>query len=252
MASDAVWQGVQDQSKAKIFISYSRQDLAFADRLEAALKARGFEPFIDRSKICAFEEWWKRIEALIAGADTVVSVLSLDSVSSEVALKEVAFAASLNKRFVPIVCRRVNTQAVPEALAKLNFIFFDDDASFEQRADQLAEALSVDAAGDRSNTEWQRHLSESYGRIGDVLVTQGKLDQALKAYRGGLAIAERLATADRSNTEWQHDLAFSFHGIGYALNDQGKFDEALQAYRDGLAIDEQFAICQSGARPCTH
>jgi len=37
--------------KARIFISYSRKDMAFADRLEAALKARGFEPLIDRSEI---------------------------------------------------------------------------------------------------------------------------------------------------------------------------------------------------------
>jgi hypothetical protein len=75
------------QSRAKVFISYSRKDMAFANQLEAALKARGFEPLIDRSEIYAFEEWWKRIEALIVRADTVVFVLSPDSVASEVALK---------------------------------------------------------------------------------------------------------------------------------------------------------------------
>ena len=95
--------------KPKVFISYSRKDMAFADRLEAALQARGFEPLIDRTEIYAFEEWWKRIEALIARADTVVFVLSPDSVASDVALQEVAFAASLNKRLradrVPS-CRR--------------------------------------------------------------------------------------------------------------------------------------------------
>ena len=85
--------------KAKIFISYSRKDMAFADRLEAALKARGFEPLIDRTEIYAFEDWWIRIEALISRADTVVFVLSPDAVASGVALKEVAYAASLNKRF---------------------------------------------------------------------------------------------------------------------------------------------------------
>ena len=87
---------VEDQSKAKVFISYSRKDISFADRLEAALKSRGFEPLIDRTEIYAFEEWWKRIEALIARADTVVFVLSPDAVASDVALKEVSFAASLN------------------------------------------------------------------------------------------------------------------------------------------------------------
>jgi hypothetical protein len=30
--------------KARVFISYSRKDMAFADHLEAALTARGFEP----------------------------------------------------------------------------------------------------------------------------------------------------------------------------------------------------------------
>jgi hypothetical protein len=80
------------ESKAKVFISYSRKDAVFADRLEAALKARGFEPLIDREEIYAFEEWWKRIEALIVRADTVVFVLSPDAVASDVALREVDFA----------------------------------------------------------------------------------------------------------------------------------------------------------------
>src|SRR5262249_62020400 len=121
--------------RASVFISYSRKDRAFADRLELALKARGFEPLIDRTEIYAFEEWWKRIEALIIRADTVVFVLSPDSVLSDVALKEVTFAASLNKRFAPIVFRRVDEKTVPEALSKLNFVFFDEGARFAESAD---------------------------------------------------------------------------------------------------------------------
>ena len=74
----------QAGSKARIFISYSRKDIAFADRLEAALKARGFEPLIDRTEIYAFEDWWRRIQALIGRADTIVFVLSPDAVKSEI------------------------------------------------------------------------------------------------------------------------------------------------------------------------
>ena len=40
-AADA--SNLQAEPKAKIFISYSRRDLGFVDRLEAALKARGFD-----------------------------------------------------------------------------------------------------------------------------------------------------------------------------------------------------------------
>jgi TIR domain len=125
-------------TQSRIFISYSRKDMQFADRLEAALRSRGFDPLIDRSDIYAFEEWWKRIDALIGRADTVVFVLSPDAVTSDIALKEVEYAASLNKRFAPIVSRRVDDRAVPEPLRRLNFIFFDDPARFDVSADQLA------------------------------------------------------------------------------------------------------------------
>src|ERR1700685_2411966 len=99
----------QDQSayrKGRIFISYSRKDMAFADQLEAALNARGFEPLIDRQDpialqdwskgIAPFEDWWQRIETLIGKADTIVFVLSPDALASKVALKEIDYAASLN------------------------------------------------------------------------------------------------------------------------------------------------------------
>ena len=88
--------------------------MAFADRLEAALKARGFEVLIDREEIYAFEDWGKRLQALIGGAGTIVSMLSPDAIASREVLREIEYAASLHKRFAPIVCRRVDDGAVPE------------------------------------------------------------------------------------------------------------------------------------------
>ena len=81
-------------------------------------------------------------------------MLSPDAVASDVALKEVTHAASLNKRFAPIVCRRVEDGVVPEALRRLNFIFFDDRARFDTSADQLAEALQTDIGWIRQHTEY--------------------------------------------------------------------------------------------------
>jgi formylglycine-generating enzyme required for sulfatase activity len=140
--------------KTQVFISYSRKDMAFADRLESALKARGFEVLIDRQEIYAFEDWWKRIEALIGRSDTVVFVLSPDAVKSSVALKEITYAASLNKRFAPIVWRQVEEGTVPETLRRLNFIFFDDLAKFDASADRLAEGMQIDIGWIRQHTEY--------------------------------------------------------------------------------------------------
>jgi hypothetical protein len=45
----------------------------------------------------------------------------------------------------------------------------------------------------------QRNLSVAYEKLGDVLVAQGKLDGALKAHRGSVAIRERLVKAEPGN-----------------------------------------------------
>ena len=179
MAAEA--EQTQDaEPKAKIFISYSRKDLAFADRLEAGLKARGFDTLIDRSEIYALEDWWKRIEALITQADTMVFVLSLEAVSSVVCLREVGFAASLNKRLAPVVHRRVENSAVPEALARLNYIFFDDEVRFEASCDRLVAALETDIDWVRKHTEIGQFALRwsAAGRAGGLLLRSPALEEA--------------------------------------------------------------------------
>jgi TIR domain len=142
------------EQSVRVFISYSRKDIIFADQLGSALKEKGFEPLIDRNDIYAFEDWWKRIEAMIESADAVVFVLSPDAVTSKVSLRELTYAAQLNKRLAPIVFRRVEVDSIPETLQRLSFIYFDDQASFEDNADNLASALQIDIEWVRQHTEF--------------------------------------------------------------------------------------------------
>ncbi len=139
--------------ETKIFISYSRKNIEFVDRLEAALTMRGLMPTIDRSEIYAFEDWWKRIEDLIVESDTIIFVLSPDAVTSDVCRKEVDFAASLKKRFAPIIYERVNDDLVPAHLRRLNYIFFDNQETFEANVDKLVEALGTDIEWIRRHTQ---------------------------------------------------------------------------------------------------
>jgi tetratricopeptide (TPR) repeat protein len=141
-------------AKARVFISYSRKDSDFADRLDASLKAHDYAPLIDRTEIYIFEDWWQRIQTLITQADTVIFVLSPDSVASDTCHKEVGFAASRNKRFAPIQFRQIDTKMVPSALERLDFEFFDDADKFEQNVDRLVEALQVDIDWIRKHTEF--------------------------------------------------------------------------------------------------
>jgi hypothetical protein len=142
--------------------------MAFVDRLETALRARGFEPRMDRTDIHAFEDWRQRIYDLIAQTDSVVFVLSPQSVASPVCLEEIKFAASLNKRFAPIECQPVRAETVPEELARLNWILFQDATHFEMDMNQLAAALLTDIEWIRKHTEFGEHARrwDTAGRPG--------------------------------------------------------------------------------------
>src|SRR5438067_4214455 len=129
---------------ADIFISYSRKNKEFVHRLDDALKSLGREAWVDWRDIRPTEEWMQAIYAAIEGADTFVFVLTPDSVASVVCNREIAHAAANNKRMVPIVARDVKVETVPEALAKLNWIFFREGDDFEKATDTLISALDTD------------------------------------------------------------------------------------------------------------
>jgi tetratricopeptide (TPR) repeat protein len=79
-------------------------------------------------------------------------------------------------------------------------------------------------------------------RVGEVLVRQGKLQEALDAYQQNLDIQQRLTDRDKTNAGWKRDLALSYENVGDVLSAQGKLQEALDAYRQTLAIVQRLTV----------
>ena len=99
---------MQDKARSKLFISYSRVDLAFANELVTALEqSADFQILIDRIGIGHGEAWRERLGRLIVECDTLLFVLSPDSVASEVCAWEIGEARRLSKRIIPVPWRAV-------------------------------------------------------------------------------------------------------------------------------------------------
>ena len=144
-------------TRAKIFISYSSVDGAFAEQLAPALEANGFDPLIDVHGISGAEDWEKRLGDLILIADTVVFVLSPDSVQSPVCQWEVDEATRLNKRIIPVIIRDLEGHKAPQALGSLNYIQFMPSERFPKAGfwtglNELVEALKTDVGWLRDHT----------------------------------------------------------------------------------------------------
>jgi len=141
-----------EDRKLRVFISYSRKDEDFAQELLSGLQLSSFEPYLDKHDIVAGEDWKARLGRLIEAADTVVFVISPDAVASERCAWEVEHAATLKKRILPVVWRRVEETKVPQRLKQLNYIFFDRPLISLPSLIVLATALTTDIEWVREHT----------------------------------------------------------------------------------------------------
>ena len=85
--------------RARIFVSYAREDAAPAGRLYKALEKRGYAPWLDRRKLLPGQDWPRRIDDAIASADFFIPCFSSSSVRKRGAFQaEIRFALDCARR----------------------------------------------------------------------------------------------------------------------------------------------------------
>ncbi|HZJ16553.1 MAG TPA: toll/interleukin-1 receptor domain-containing protein, partial [Chthoniobacteraceae bacterium] len=129
---------------AQVFISYSRKDEAFAQRLAAALIEQKREVWLDRKDIEFTADWKQRVLRGIEGANAFVCVVSPDYAASAVCREEAGHAVAHNKRLVPLLRRPVDFGALHPAIAAINVLPFAESDDFAAGVDKLVKALDTD------------------------------------------------------------------------------------------------------------
>lgn len=172
------------ETRTKVFLSYSRRDLAFSERLAAAfLGVPEFEPDYDladhdpdrvNAGIPAGAPWWIALQEMISGAEAMVFLVSPDSAASRVCDEEIAYAQKLCKRIIPVWTRPVAAADLPPKLAALNIAidFTQAGPGFEEAFRQLVRALEVNALWLREGrtyndnaARWQRDGKPASGLL---------------------------------------------------------------------------------------
>jgi hypothetical protein len=85
--------------RARVFISYAREDTAAAIRLFKSLEKHGYAPWLDRRKLLPGQDWPRRIDDAIASSDFFVPCFSAKSVRKRGAFQaEIRFALDCARR----------------------------------------------------------------------------------------------------------------------------------------------------------
>lgn len=240
-----------NKAMPRIFISYSRQDIGFADQLIVGLEAVGFSTTIDRTDIHAGEDFERRLEQLIHECDTVVFVLTATSAESPVCRWEVNQALARNKRIVPILASPLGDAQPHEYLRSRHYIYFYADpkvagSGFGSGLARLKDALSVDIDWVRQHTDldviafrWQTE-----NRPTDLLVRGEELGRLQKWREERPANAPELmprqheflaASADAERTRLEEERA-QLERLAAAQEERAKaLTELSRRTRFGLA-----------------
>ncbi|MEO0467687.1 MAG: TIR domain-containing protein, partial [Pseudomonadota bacterium] len=113
--------------KLKVFISYSRANVGWADQILELLEDKGFDAILDRHDIVPGEPWEERLGNLLFECDKVVFILTETSAGSPICAWEVAKAEELGKPMIPITIGPLTDVTPPAQLAALNYIYFYAD-----------------------------------------------------------------------------------------------------------------------------
>lgn len=146
-----------------IFISYSRADIQYAEKIVLALSENEIDTWIDWKSIPKGEVWEQEIYHGIEEADAFLFLVSIDSVSSKMCNKEIAHAAKNNKRIFPVFIADVENHEVNQVLENfyseeqkrlisgINFIFCrKSKKEFENAIAQIRGAI-------HSNHKWLKY-----------------------------------------------------------------------------------------------
>ena len=158
-----------------VFISYSRADSDLARKLNDALQLQGKTTWFDQESIASGSDFQQEINRGIKTSDNFVFIISPRSVNSPYCNSEVEYAASLNKRFVTVLHREVDTNDLHPELAKVQWIDFNsNDKDFNANFNQLLRTIETDREHVQNHSKWlQRALEWEQKNKNDDLLLRG-------------------------------------------------------------------------------
>jgi WD40 repeat protein len=139
-----------------IFISYSRKDLAVAEKIINALTKDDLEPWIDWKSIPKGEAFESEIQQGIEKAEIFLFLVSPDSVQSDWCKKEIAHAVKNGKRILPIVLCETDPKIIHPEISKRNWIFCrDGQDDFNKAIEETRKTIHTDYEWLKYHTELQ-------------------------------------------------------------------------------------------------
>lgn len=130
----------------KVFISYSRQDSKFVDRLEQDLKNAGFDSvWRDTSNLIGSQNWRSDLQVALDQSDVLILVVSPHSLASEEVTAEYNEFLENKKPIVPVILKNAELKGRLRLIQKIPFEGRDYSVAFNELLLSIRSAVSKKA-----------------------------------------------------------------------------------------------------------
>lgn len=129
--------------KAQIFFSYARENSKFVLKLAKDLRMTGANIWLDQLDIEVGDRWDQSIHEALKNCETLLVILTPESVNSQNVMDEVSYALEEGKQVMPILHSKCD---VPFRVRRLQRVDFTGD--YKAGFTQLVHALKVESETD--------------------------------------------------------------------------------------------------------
>ena len=159
----------QPETTSSVFISYSRRNKEFAQKLNASLDNSGVDAWVDWEGIPLSSDWMDEITRAIEGADAFLFIITPDSLASKVCEEELLLGLKYNKKLIPILyIEPEKDSTMHESLAATNWVYMREQDDYDATLPALIETIHTDLEWVREHTrllerarEWEDEKKNS-------------------------------------------------------------------------------------------
>lgn len=168
------------QNKTRVFISYAHEEKEFVRKFHDGLLKENLDVWVDWQDIPPAADWRAEVKHAIEGADAFLFLISPGSIASKVCNEELDWAASNNKKLIPVVISPLESGAVKDKRLRVpNWIYMRKEDDYSAAFRSLVEAINTDLEWVRQHTRiLQRALEwDSKGRNSSYLLYGSEIEE---------------------------------------------------------------------------
>lgn len=229
----------QEQNNEYVFISYSRKDMSFVEKINQELLNGNITTWIDYSGIKIGTHWDNSIQDAIKNCQSLIVVLSPNSVESVYVMDEISFAIEKKKFIIPVLYENCS---IPLRINRIQYIDFTE--KFQESIELLKKIiLSNDPTKSRSNSKIKKianydvfsieqldvniahnHKLGNFNHMNELLLEKAKLHQKKGEIQNAYSSLDKYAKISKIKDN-EYYLC-----IGKIISQTSKTPEKLQTY----------------------